>query len=204
MGFDLCTPEGVINRGDVPVEFGIRLGHQIASIDVAKADCTNTDDRRMIESAIETRLGGYGTMNKRIRDLVAAGLKILEQNQQEQFVQVHLELKRGSSDEATPSTVAMLENRLAEAENARLRAEAENVRLQLEVQRLLNENEALIARFHGRGRVAERLAASAAARRRAVASPPAGPSEPVSPILQSTVPVLPRMPGAANSTAQNR
>jgi len=81
--FDLCTPQGVINRGDAPPEFSVLVGKRLAEIDVEHAQCSNDQDRAMIERAIQERIGGYVTMNEQIRLLVAYGLEIVKERHNE-------------------------------------------------------------------------------------------------------------------------
>jgi len=82
---DLCTSSGVVSRGDVEVDLALKMSNVVADIDVAKAGCSNEQDRAMIESAIIERVGGYDAMNTQVRRCVGNGLHEVEKKQQNKF-----------------------------------------------------------------------------------------------------------------------
>jgi hypothetical protein len=75
--FDLCSPDGVINKGKMKTEASLRLGRMLADIDVEHAECWKEDDKRMISAAINLHLGGFQRMNEQIREFVVDGLRIM-------------------------------------------------------------------------------------------------------------------------------
>jgi len=139
MMFDLCTPQGVVNRGDVPPSFAIKIGAVVAAIDVQHAGCSNENDRVMIEQAICERLGGYESMNRTIREEVGKGLKVVQCRQDAEFDQVNRDLGLGSPQLSERSTLgtpqlsqrSMLDRRSLRRDTSRsIQRELEQLRLE--------------------------------------------------------------------------
>jgi len=95
MEFDLCTPEGVINRGQMPVEDGLRMARLLGEINVEHAECSHVKDREMIEIEIRDHLGGFHNMDVQIRSLVEEGLCTLYEKQDLAFRQTYKSLRLG-------------------------------------------------------------------------------------------------------------
>jgi hypothetical protein len=72
--FDLCTPQGILNHGNLPTE-AEEIGKLVSAIDVKDAKCSNPQDKVMIDLAIKDHLGSHDMMNYRIRDAVDQSLE---------------------------------------------------------------------------------------------------------------------------------
>jgi len=75
MLLDFCTPNGVANRDGISSELDFKLTRVVASIDIAKAACSEPADHSMISDAVSRRPGGVDAQNKRIRTCLSDGLQ---------------------------------------------------------------------------------------------------------------------------------
>lgn len=156
MELDLCSPEGVINRGSVRPEVGLKLAGMVAQIDVAAAECWRTEDKRMITDAINHHLGGFERMNEKIREFVADGLHIMYEGLTDQFNETTTMLGVGRSfgsgaspfargmrpaspESPTEDIVARLMAELAEKDVEIERLKKDNQSFKLENGRLISE-----------------------------------------------------------------
>lgn len=146
MELDLCTPDGVINRGSVKPEVGLKVASMVAQIDVAAAECWHDVDKRMITAAINQHLGGFERMNEQIREFVADGLHIMYEGLTEEFNQTSTMLGVGrnygvssSSLGSESDTVAQLRAELAAKDLEIAKLQKENERFKEENARLSHE-----------------------------------------------------------------
>jgi len=72
--FDLCTSQGILNRGNLHTQ-AMEIGELVSAIDVAHAQCSNPQDKVLIDAAIQLHLGGHEQMNCRIREAVDQSLE---------------------------------------------------------------------------------------------------------------------------------
>lgn len=142
MELDLCTPDGVINRGGVKPDVGLKLASMVARIDVAAAECWHEQDKRMITAAITQHVGGFQRMNEQIREFVADGLHIMYDGLTKEFNETStmLGVRRSFGASLTiEDSVARLQAELATKDLQIAKLQEENDRFRAENKRLSRE-----------------------------------------------------------------
>ncbi|CAE7657492.1 unnamed protein product, partial [Symbiodinium pilosum] len=73
-GLLMCTPSGVLQKGDASVDMVVVLARTLSRIRMEDASATRIEDKIMIDSCVQSLPGGFASVNRFVRHCVKAAL----------------------------------------------------------------------------------------------------------------------------------
>jgi len=73
-GLLMCTPAGVLQKGDASVDMVVVLARTLSKIKMEDATATKPEDKLMIDTCVQSLEGGFGEVNRFVRHCIKTAL----------------------------------------------------------------------------------------------------------------------------------